>query len=664
MRKAVSFKSLVLGSLCLSLLVLLVGLFVMGHAQKRAFLEDHLAQSSQDAATALALSLSTAADRGDWVAAASMIDVIFDAGAYERVVLRDMQGHGVFSREAARQFDGVPAWFVERIELRAPEASADVLGGWKKLGELTVRSNAAAAYRELWRSTRLQLGWFAVVGVAAGLVLTTFLHQMSAPLRRLSEAAERVRQKDFTRLVPVSPIRELAEVALAFNQMTEQLQVLFQQQHDTIERLRVQALIDPVTRLDNRDSFDRRLQALLQSEDGDAAGQVLLLQIEGFAQHNQRLGRQAGDVLLGGVAELIRDEIGGVRGQALAGRREGAQFVVYLGLYDEDQARRFAARLLERLRVLGRSKTAVGEGVLEFHVGIASTVGVRGVSEVLAAADFALRKAQTPGADGIAVHGPDQGGDGASPMLRLPASVWQQHLRTALEEQTFELHFQPMLKADRTEVLFHQVLLRLRLTERVLVASEFLPMAERFGFMLDIDRMVLARALQRLTDHPGEGVLCVTLSAASLHHEHLGSELGELFARFPLVVHQVLLEIPEFALRQAWAGIDQLLMLRMQRGFRIVVSRFGMSGIPFGYLETWPVNLIKLDPGLVDHVDENAQHQFYLRNIVQIAHSRDVEVIVVGVERREEMDALQALGVDGMMGYFIGRPGPEPLHLS
>lgn len=664
MKNPVSFRALILGSLYITLLVLLLGVFVLGYGQKRDFLEDHLAQSSQDAATSLALSISTVADAGDWVIASTMIDVIFDSGAYALVSLSDTAGNNVFKREAPVSYEGVPRWFVDRVELAPPLASADIVGGWKKLGMLTVQSSPAAAYRALWRSLRVQLLWFAMVAFATSLVFKLILYQMLRPLQRLTEVAGRIQQKDFSQRIVAPPITELAEVAIAFNQMSGQLGALFLHQHETIERLREQTLVDPVTRLDNRDSFDRRLQAELQSEESDAAGHLLILQVEGFAHFNQLLGRTGADGLLKTIAELIKDETNAVKGHVLAGRREGAQFGVYVALPDMAQAVQFAERLVDRVRALPGFRSVQPDFRMGMHVGIAPTEGVRMVGQLLAAADFALREAQSLGRSGVACHATLAASGQAVLKSPLNSSAWQQLLRDALSQQTFQLHFQPMLKADRSQVLFHQVLIRLPMADRLLTAGEFLPMAERFNLMHDIDLMVLSRVLQRLGHSPEDGVLCVTLSSASLHHNHLGEALGALFRRFPLVVHQLLLEVPEYALRQAWAGIDQLLMLRMNFGFRIVVNRFGMSGIPFGYLESWPVNMIKLDPGLVDHIDDNSQHQFYLINVVQIAHSRDVDVIVVGVERKEEADALESLGVDGLMGYFICRPQTEPVHLS
>ena len=128
-------------------------------------------------------------------------------------------------------------------------------------------------------------------------------------------------------------------------------------------------------------------------------------------------------------------------------------------------------------------------------------------------------------------------------------------------------------------------------------AGEFLPMADRFGLMYDVDHLVLTKILQRLNDHVEDGTFCVSLSSATLHRETLGQEPARCLKGFLWTINRLLLEVPEYALHQAWAGIDQLLMLRTQFGFRIVVSRFGMSGIPFGYLDSWPVNMIKLDPG-------------------------------------------------------------------
>lgn len=657
MRKPVSIRTLVLGTFYLALLILLVGLTASAIWQKQEFLEEHLRQSSQDAATSLALSISAVPGEGDWVVASSMIDAIFDSGAYALVSLHDLEGHAVFTRQAGGSIIGVPAWFVALVELQTPRARAEVVSGWRKLGHLEVQVHPATAYRELWQGLRSELLWFAIIAVATGLLFRLFLHQLLVPLHRLALIAERIREKDFSHRMPPPPLRELAEVSEAINLMAERLALLFGQQLQTIEQLRRQTLTDALTELDNRDNFDRRLQAMLQSEEGEGQGVLALLQVGEFARVNQVLGRRDSDALLRAFADLLVDEVSGTE-RALLGRREGAQFAIYLPFFGEDAACALCERLLGRLRRLPALAQLGFE--LPLHAGCMPT-GVGGsVPEALAGADFALRQAQRVGSMVVRCYLVGEGQD-ARPRA---ASEWQGLLQAALREHRFAVFFQPMFDAGRQQILFHQVLLRLPVQERLLSAGEFLPMAERFALMPELDRWVLQQALVVLEADPGGSVLSVSLSSALLQGADLGAALRDLLRRHARCTPRLILEIPEHALRPAWAGVDQLLMLRKEYGFRIVVNHFGMSGMPFGYLESWPVDLIKLDPALVGQIDSNPAHQFYVRNIVQIAHSRDVQVVVVGVERREEAETLQGLGVDGLMGYYLCRPQASLLHLN
>ncbi|MBU6953911.1 EAL domain-containing protein [Hahella sp. HN01] len=653
-----SIKVLMLGLISTMLLILLGGVFGLNLWQKKLYLQDQLQSHARDSATSLGLSVSHVADPQDWVVASSMVDAIFDSGAYQGIRIIDQEGRSVVARTSSKDLEGVPKWFVRWLDLQAPVGEAEVIAGWRPVGRLMVQSDPGIAYRELWATLRNQLAWFAVVTVFAFAAFHLLLSSLLRPLQRLEQAAHRIEDKHFDVSLPIPGTRELAKVTLAVNSMADHLRRSFEEQVATIESLRKLALLDSVTGVLNRQSFDNRLQAALAGDDGDSVGALLLAQLSGLSEYNDQFGREQGDALLKQMAEVIHDECLSHIG-SYVGRRGGGCFTVFLSGLTDSRAEAVAERLLERLTSLPLIKNWGGSNRL--HIGVVNTEGRTPLAQVLSVADFAMRVAQKSCTNAWR-KGRSSGREaGQKP---LTATEWQSLLLSTLADKGFYLHFQPVLSDDSRSFLFHQALVRMNMEGRVLAAAEFLPMADRFNLALKVDAQVLEDALTRLAEHHEDAAFCVSLAVSSMQSAEFAGLASAILHRFSAQCPRLLLEVSEHALQAAWAGFDRLLQLRNELAFRIVISRFGSTGMPFGYLKSCPVDMIKIDPGLVKNIHKDQGHQFYLRSIVQIAHSQAIKVIGVGVESQDDWDSLVQLGVDGAMGYYLFRPQESPPHMA
>ena len=96
--------------------------------------------------------------------------------------------------------------------------------------------------------------------------------------------------------------------------------------------------------------------------------------------------------------------------------------------------------------------------------------------------------------------------------------------------------------------------------------------------------------------------------------------------------------------------------LSRKHDFKLSIDRFGSSSVPFSYLQRIGLDIIKLDHGFIRDIQDNQSDQFFLHSAVQIAHSQEIQVMAVGVESEQEWNVLKGLGLDGAMGYYLGRP--------
>ena len=644
-----SLGQLVLVAVCGILTAMLVGNLISNALSTRDYVRDQLHAHARDAATSLGLSLSTVIDARDAVLAGRMIDAIYDSGDFKRILYTSVSSEVIHQTVSDAQEANVPIWFRDLLELKVPVASAQVMAGWEQLGELYVESSTAQAYEEMWQSVKSQFIWFLMVLlISVGLVFW-LLSRLLKPLKEVEYQAHQMEQKNFDYRLPEQPTRELAKVAGAINEMAASLGKVFDQQLRSIESLRSETLHDAVTGLYNREGFDKRLAADLKADDDAQQGTLLLLQIRDFARINEEFGREQGDAVLSAVAQVIENFV--TEHEASYGaRRSGADFCIFVPGVLEDTIVQAADKLMGSLSGLQWVKQMLREDLL--FMGVAGSVQDESAGTLFSKADIALREAQAKGVSGWQRYGAVIG-ESVDAEVR-EANRWHKILQQALTSGDLELYAQNVVMTKDGVVQSRQILARLRAEGELIPASVFIPMARRFALMVDLDRQIIARLLERI---PGlGGSYGISLSESSVMDEGFVSWLQGLANESPSLLGRMIFHIPEYVLRHGEPQVASLASLVERVGGALVIERFGASSVPFSYLQRLKIQAIKVDHSFVRGIDQNSEHQFFLRSAIQLAHSQNVQVVAVGVETEAEYAWLQAAGVDGVMGYFLDRP--------
>lgn len=657
---------LFLGSL---LGLLLAGNVLLNISVTRDYLQDQLLSHAQDAATSLGLSLSSVIDARDLVAAERMIDAIYDSGSYRRIVMFDVADKALITRYGQVSIEGVPLWFTQVITLETPVAEAQVMAGWTQLGTLRVESHPGYAYQELWHSLKTQVLLFVLVFFIGMLMIQGFVSMLLLPLKRIERQASEMSQNRFDYRAPTPGTRELASVAQAMNGMADKLGAVFAEQVALIEDLRSQSYHDALTGLLNREGFDQRLRAELEARHSVPHGSLLLLQLNQFAELNQQQGRDKGDEVLKAVAEVLARVCAEHR-ESFAARRSGAGFSAFLPNLGPDQLDGLADKLLARLIGLPLFKNLLHDNLV--HVGLACARETDDCRALLSKADLALRQAQGRGQSGWQRYA-DSASASVMEEVR-QASEWQSILQDVLARRSIHLHVQPVFRlpratepgrveADRAE--FYQVLARIEVAGRLVPARIFLPMAERFGLMTELDQLVLQLVLEFLNTATDRALcLSVALSETSLADARFLDWLHAQLARAGSLATRLRFDVPEYGLIYHEQAISRLCLMGRQYGFAVSIDRFGVGSVPYSYLQRLPLAAIRIDPSFVRTLETRPENQFFLRMAAQMAHSQSIQVVGVGVETEAEWQALRNLGIDMAMGYFWGQPEESSSLLS
>jgi len=627
------------------LVVILLAAFATSYNHFRDYVATQLTAHARDGATATGLSLSNAIDGSDPVASGSLIDAVFDSGRYLSVEYRAHDGTVIAGRSMPLNAHAAPGWFIQLAALPRPEAEAEVVRGWTRLGKVYVVSHPGRAYDDLWRITTGLLLAALIIGGVGLFALWLLLRRLLSPLKALEAQAKALGQRDFRKRVEVRSTRELNQVTEAMNQMADDLGQLFEGQGKLIQHLRKVNNEDPVTGLASRGAFDQRLKVEIESEEKAAPGVLMMIQLGYFADYNRAYGRGEGDRLLKQVARSVRAFV--VRhAESFAGRRTGAEFAVFLPGASAADAKVWAGELVEELDGLYADMAAPVDAVV--HAGLALASSGAGVRDVLAAADEALRAAQQREESGCWI-------EEVATDIHHNMETWRTIISQAIREQNLSLWLQPMVRGVEQKLVHYQVFSRINTPEGALKAGLFLPMAERLGLVADIDRLLIARVLDRLALNSGE-VLAISLGSASVADASFREDVVSMLQSAGPVAGRLWVGIAELTLHHHRKAAGELVRALVKLGVPVLVDRFGVGGVPFSYLRNLPFRALRIDNSFVHDLDSHDDNRFWLESVIGIARSRGVRVFASGVETGAEYSVLCKLGIDGAMGYHLGRP--------
>jgi diguanylate cyclase (GGDEF)-like protein len=477
-----------------------------------------------------------------------------------------------------------------------------------------------------------------------------FLKRALAPLSALEQPLARLAAGDANVTFPSSRHRELRSITTALDDTMQSLQK--REQH-----LVHLANHDSLTGLYNRHRLIAELDAeIVECSVRGRHSALLFVDLDQFKYVNDTCGHSAGDQLLKLAARHIRH---GVGGEDLVARFGGDEFVVLLKDVTRAQAKTVAARILEEMRAV---KHVERDEIfhLQCSIGIAMLGSGRfDAQELLAQADIACQAAKARGRNRVEFYS-----IAGKQSERMRKDVhWTRTIRDALVNDSFALHYQPLLHIKSGEVDHYEALLRLETDRGPIGAQVFLPVASRFGLMADIDAWVVARAIRTLaglqTERPGLR-FSVNLSSFAFEDEGLAGRVRALLKEHGVAGDRLVFEITEqLAVRFAGATDKQIALLR-DLGCRFAVDDFGTGYSSFSYLKRLPVDYLKIDGSFIkglarDHVDQSM-----VRMVAEVGRAAGMETVAEYVQNAATLVLLGKYGIDYAQGYYIGRPTPVP----
>jgi diguanylate cyclase (GGDEF)-like protein/PAS domain S-box-containing protein len=470
----------------------------------------------------------------------------------------------------------------------------------------------------------------------------SFIERLDARLSGSDESAFLVDlQSDRTLEFTVQPMENGGMVALV---------------EDITERMVAEAKIhhlarfDALTGLPNRTVLRDRMDQALAEWRPDRMCAIHFIDLDQFKQVNDTLGHTRGDMLLEAVAERLKASI---RDVDVISRFGGDEFVILQApIKSLEEAEALATRTLE---VLGGTYDLDGHKVaVTASIGIAIAKNRIDPDQFLRNADLALYQAK---ADGRGTWRWFEAKMEASAQARRSLEF---DLRKATESEAFELYYQPLFNLKTRRIEACEALLRWPHSERGLVSpSEFIPVAEEMGLIVEIGNQVLYKACLECRRWPDDTAVAVNLSSIQFDRSNVPALVRETLAATNLPPQRLEIEITESTLLQDTKRIRADLHQLAELGVKISLDDFGTAYSSLSYLHSFPLHKVKIDQSFLRGLGDDERRVTLLHGMTRLSAQLGLRVVVEGVETEEQLELLARDGnIDEVQGFLLCRPMP------
>jgi diguanylate cyclase (GGDEF)-like protein len=411
------------------------------------------------------------------------------------------------------------------------------------------------------------------------------------------------------------------------------------------------AFHDSLTELGNRVLFKEQLDEALKDVSGTPHPlAVLFLDLDGFKAVNDTLGHSVGDLLLKTIADELRDLLPPTDRIARLGGDEFA--ILQVSSPQPGSSISLAERIVD---VVGLTRSVDGHEVtVGASVGIAiASPGEINTENFLKSADLAMYSAKSEGRGTYRVFDPQM-----DAMVQSRRSL-ERDMRTGLAQGSFSLFYQPLVNLKTKKVTAFEALMRWQHAERGSVPpSEFIPVAEEMGLIIQLGEWALRRACVEAVGWPEDIRVCVNLSSLQFSKGNLVSTVMNALAASGLPASRLELEITESVLLEKSERNIEILNQLRELGVRISMDDFGTGYSSIGYLRSFPFDKIKIDKSFVRDLLVDEGSLAIVRAIAGLGVSFGMTTTAEGVETEEQVRCLRLEGCIEVQGYLYSRPVP------
>ncbi|MCA1804321.1 MAG: EAL domain-containing protein [Xanthomonadaceae bacterium] len=420
------------------------------------------------------------------------------------------------------------------------------------------------------------------------------------------------------------------------------------------QNMMVLANQDHLTGLSNRSRFLKDLEhEVRRVERVSQSGALMLVDLDHLKLINDTSGHFAGDEMIVQVAGLLKRLS---RDEDLIARLSGDEFALAFPAMDEAHAMEKARQLLDRIQEL---KPRLGDRT----VNLSASIGValfpqhgNAPVELLAKADTAMYAAKDAGRNRALLFD-----EAAMAQERMNSQLaWKDRLVEAIEQDLFVLAFQPIVSVASGHVHHYEVLVRMKAPgDTLFPPGKFIPTAEQFGLIHQVDRIIVTKAIRYLAEHRDEhpdAGFSINLSGMSVGNEEMFELIAREIRASGVAPERFTFEVTETAACEKLNDAIDFIAKVRKLGCHISLDDFGVGFSSFSYLKHLRVDTLKIDGSFIREIHENNADQLFVKALVDVARGMGIKTIAEFVENEAVYRLVSRLGVDYVQGYYLGKP--------
>ncbi|OEH84551.1 hypothetical protein BHU72_08560 [Desulfuribacillus stibiiarsenatis] len=384
---------------------------------------------------------------------------------------------------------------------------------------------------------------------------------------------------------------------------------------------------------------------------------VIVIDLDDFKLINDLHGHLFGDKFLQQVAQVIK---GSLREGDILARYGGDEYAIVLPFADVEQVHFVGTRIMDELKKFTleapngatvRVSASIGAAVYPDHA--------EDSKNLFLIADNMMYKAKGRGKDQIGLPSSDD-------VIEIFKTIEDKNtlILKALEENRVIPFFQPIKRTSDGQILANEVLMRIDLPEQIMVASDFVEIAESMGIISKLDYMLIEKALHKANAENYTGLLFLNLSPKALIVSDFLKNVRKLVKQYKIPHSQIVFEITERDTVKNLTVLSKFVLELKREGFKFAIDDFGSGFSSYQYIKRLPIDYIKIEGEFIRSLttDDETDRAIVL-SIVTLA--RELGIVTIGefVEDEETYQYIKEIGITYAQGYHIGRPSPN-LHLD
>jgi diguanylate cyclase (GGDEF)-like protein len=627
---------------------LITSVFVIQFNTTRDFLREQQSTEMDNAISAVGMALAPYLEVNDTISAESVINATFDSSFYSKVHLSMLNDSGEIVRSYPTQVTGVPNWFQSVIIIEPITRSTTLTSGWMQLASLSVTSSSIYAYQQLWQASLQLLIGFTTTFLLGLIFLAFILSKVLKPLKAIQLRARQMSNNQFGDPLTIPKIRELSDVVVAFNHMSAQLKVHFDQQAQEADNLRIRAYQDPVSGLANRSYLMTQLNSWLTSP---SEGGIALLKVDLITDAYAQDGYEAGDYLVQTLSvrmkELINDEY-------TIARLNQCEFMLLAPNITAAELKTIGRSLLHMTSELQSDPLDLAP--VQATVGLVMRNHEDNVTTLLAQADNALMQARQQPQEPLTLFDVKAQSD-TGKQTTMGKLQWKALVDEAIANKLFKFNFQKAIDHHHN-TLHKEAFAYIQKGSQHYSAAQFLGAIEQLDAGTHMDMHIIDELFNMLNNDQDVGNIAVNITKSSVNDTGFIRWLANKMQSNPQLKERIIFELPEICFIKHSDNTGLLCEIIHQNNFNFGIDNFGHNFSSIGYLNKFRPAYVKLDFAYTHQIEHQVKADV-LASIARTANNLLITTIATRIETISQQEKLTELMVRGFQGYVVDNINSE-----